>query len=127
LRENGRAARAGNRCPRVESVLLRLFEIMSPMIVGIVSCELHLPESRSLKDKRRVVKSLVDRIFQRYRVSIAETGFQELHQRAEISIAVVTQKEAEINKLMEHIRDLLDSQPEVYLTRWEPQLLEAQP
>ena len=29
------------------------------MIVGIVSCELHLPESRSLKDKRRVVKSLV--------------------------------------------------------------------
>ena len=29
-----------------------------------------------------------------YRVSIAETGFQELHQRAEISIAVVTQKEA---------------------------------
>jgi uncharacterized protein YlxP (DUF503 family) len=97
------------------------------MIVGIVSCELHLPESRSLKDKRRVVKSLVDRIFQRYRVSIAETGFQELHQRAEISIAVVTQKEAELNKLMEHIRDLLDSQPEVYLTRWEPQLLEAQP
>jgi uncharacterized protein len=100
---------------------------LSPMIVGIVSCELHLPESRSLKDKRRVVKSLVDRIFQRYRVSIAETGFQELHQRAEISIAVVTQREAELNKLMEHIRDLLDSQPEVYLTRWEPQLLEAQP
>jgi uncharacterized protein YlxP (DUF503 family) len=110
-----------------------LFEVSSipsgalPMIVGVVSCELHLPESRSLKDKRRVVKSLVERIFQRYRVSIAETAFQELHQRAEISIAVVAQKESEIQKLMEHIRDLLDSQPEVYLTRWDPQLLEAQP
>jgi uncharacterized protein YlxP (DUF503 family) len=97
------------------------------MIVGVVSCELHLPESRSLKDKRRVVKSLIDRIFQRYRVSIAETAFHELHQRAEISIAVVTQREAEMQKLMEHIRDLLDNVPEVYLTRWEPQLLEAEP
>ncbi|HVR07776.1 MAG TPA: DUF503 domain-containing protein, partial [Thermoanaerobaculia bacterium] len=73
------------------------------MIVGVVSCELHLPESRSLKDKRRVIKSLIDRIFQRYRVSIAETGFQDLHQRAEISIAVVTQKEAEVEKMMEHL------------------------
>jgi uncharacterized protein YlxP (DUF503 family) len=97
------------------------------MIVGVVSCELHLPESRSLKDKRRVVKSLVDRIFQRYRVSIAETAFHDLHQRAEISIAAVTQREAEMQKLMEHIRDLLDSEPELYLTRWEPQLLEAEP
>lgn len=97
------------------------------MIVGVVSCELHLPQSRSLKDKRRVVKSLVERIYQRYRVSIAETGFQELHQRAEISIAVVTQKESELNAVMEHIRDLLDGEPEVYLTRWDPQLLEAGP
>ena len=96
-----------------------------PMIVGVVNFELHLPESRSLKDKRRVIKSLIDRIFQRYRVSIAETGFHELHQRAEISIAVVTQKEADLQKMMEHIRDLLDSVPEAYLTRWEPQLLEA--
>jgi uncharacterized protein YlxP (DUF503 family) len=97
------------------------------MIVGVVSCELHLPESRSLKDKRRVLKSLIDRIFQRYRVSIAETAFHDLHQRAEISIAAVTQREGEMQKLMEHIRDLLDSEPETYLTRWEPQLLEAEP
>ncbi len=95
------------------------------MIVGVVNFELHLPESRSLKDKRRVIKSLIDRLFQRYRVSIAETGFHELHQRAEISIAVVTQKEADLQKMMEHIRDLLDNVPEAYLTRWEPQLLEA--
>lgn len=97
------------------------------MIVGVVSCELHLPSSRSLKDKRRVVKSLIDRIFQRFRVSIAETDFHDLHQRAEISIAIVTQREAEMEKLMEHIRDLVDSQAEAYLTRWEPQLLEAEP
>ena len=55
------------------------------MIVGISVFELHLPSSRSLKDKRRVVKSLVERIHQRFRVSVAETGFHDLHQRSEIA------------------------------------------
>jgi uncharacterized protein len=97
------------------------------MVVGIVSFELHLPESRSLKDKRRVLKSLIDRVFQRYRVSIAETAFHDLHQRAEISIAAVTVKEVEMETLMENVRSLVESVHEAYLTRWDPQLLEAAP
>jgi uncharacterized protein len=97
------------------------------MIVGVISCEVHLPESRSLKDKRRVVKSLIERIFQRYRVSVAETAYHDLHQRAEISMAAVTQKESEMETLMGRLRDLVERVPELYLTRWEPQLLEAAP
>ncbi|SRR5262245_47730380 len=95
------------------------------MIVGISSFELHLPASRSLKDKRRVVKSLVDKIHQRFRVSVAETDFHDLHQRAEISMAVVTNGEAEMDNLMEEIRSLVESQPEAFLTRWDPQILEG--
>jgi uncharacterized protein len=95
------------------------------MIVGISSFELHLPASRSLKDKRRVVKSLVDKIHQRFRVSIAETDFHDLHQRAEISMAVVTNREAEMDNLMEEIRSLVENQPEAFLTRWDPQILEG--
>jgi hypothetical protein len=94
------------------------------MIVGVSSFELHLPSSRSLKDKRRVVKSLVDRIHQRYRVSVAETDFHDLHQRAEISLAAVTNGEGEMEKLMEEIRSLVDREPEAFLTRWDPQILE---
>lgn len=97
------------------------------MIVGISVFELHLPSSRSLKDKRRVVKSLVDRIHQRFRVSVAETGFQDLHQRSEISIAaVVAGKESEMDKLMEQLRNLVEGDPEIYLTHWEPQILEGE-
>ena len=95
------------------------------MIVGISSFELHLPASRSLKDKRRVVKSLVDKIHQRFRVSVAETDFHDLHQRAEISMAVVTNGEAEMDNLMEEIRSLVENQPEAFLTRWDPQILEG--
>jgi hypothetical protein len=94
------------------------------MIVGISSFELHLPESRSLKDKRRVVRSVIDRLHRRHRVSIAETDFHDLHQRAEISLAAVTNGEAEMEQLMSDVRSLLDTVEEAYLTRWEPQLLE---
>jgi hypothetical protein len=96
------------------------------MIIGISVFELHLPASRSLKDKRRVVKSLIERLHQRYRVSIAETDFHDLHQRAEIAVAAVTAGgESEMDRLMEELRNQVESDPEVYLTRWDPQLLEG--
>jgi uncharacterized protein len=96
------------------------------MIVGISVFELHLPASRSLKDKRRVVKSLIERVHRRYRVSIAETDFHDLHQRAEIAVAAVAAGGgSEMEKLMQEVRNLVESEPEVYLTRWEPQMLEG--
>ncbi len=98
------------------------------MVVGISSFELHLPACRSLKAKRKVVKALVDRIHHRFRVSIAETGFHDLHQRAEITIAIVAQSEYELNKMLDEIRAMIDAtEPEAFLTRWEPQVLEAAP
>ncbi|HXU44953.1 MAG TPA: DUF503 domain-containing protein [Thermoanaerobaculia bacterium] len=96
------------------------------MVVGISSFELHLPQSRGLKDKRRVVKSLIERIHQRFRVSIAETAHHDLLQRAEISIAAVAQTEREAERMLDEIRDLIDGEPEAYLTLWQPQVLEAQ-
>ena len=96
------------------------------MIVGVSIFELHLPASRSLKDKRRVVKSLIDRVHQRYRISVAETGFHDLHQRAEIAVAAVTAGgESEMERMMDEVRNLVESDPQVYLTRWEPQMLEG--
>lgn len=95
------------------------------MVVGVSVFELHVPAARSLKEKRRVVKSLIDRIHRRFRVSIAETGYHELHQRAEISIAAVAQNESDGRRLMDAIRGLIDTQPEAELTHWDPQLMEG--
>jgi len=52
--------------------------------------ELHLPASQSLKDKRAVLKSLKDRLHQRFNVSVAETAHQDLWQRAELTASVVS-------------------------------------
>lgn len=95
---------------------------------GISTFELHLPACRSLKAKRKVVRALVDRIHHRFRVSIAETGFHDLHQRTEISIAIVSQSETDLNRMMDEIRTIIDGlEPEAFLTHWDPQLLEAMP
>jgi uncharacterized protein YlxP (DUF503 family) len=52
------------------------------MIVGVLRLTFHIPHARSLKDKRRVVQKLRDRVRSRFDVSIAEVGAQNLHQRA---------------------------------------------
>lgn len=60
------------------------------MIVGVRTWELHLMASHSLKDKRHVLKSLKDRLHNRFNVSAAETAHQDLWQRAELTVCVVS-------------------------------------
>ena len=60
------------------------------MVVGLTTWELHLDACHSLKDKRHVLEGLKDRLHRRFNVSVAETGHQDLWQRAELSACVVT-------------------------------------
>jgi uncharacterized protein YlxP (DUF503 family) len=94
------------------------------MVVGVAVIELHLPHARSLKDKRRVVKSLIERLHARHRISVAETGFQDLHQRAEIGVAAVTRTAAEAEALLERVRRAADDESEAEILDWRPQILE---
>ena len=93
------------------------------MLIGISIFELHLPQSRSLKEKRKVVKSLIDRIHRRFRVSIAETDFHDLHQRSEMAVAAIVRGEREGRRLMDAIRELIDRELEATLVDWQPQFL----
>jgi len=89
------------------------------MFVGVVVCELHIPGVRSLKEKRKVVKGLVERVHQRHKVSIAETAFHDLHQRAEIGLAVVGQHEPEVEHLVENLRAVFENQTEAFISLWD--------
>lgn len=94
------------------------------MVVGVSIFELHLPEARSLKQKRRVIKSLIERVHNRFRVSIAETDHHDLHQRTEIGIAMIARSDSDGRRRMDSIRDLIDQEHEAVLTQWDPQYLE---
>lgn len=95
------------------------------MTFALIVARLHLPQARSLKQKRRVIKSLMDRIHQRYRISIAETAFHDAHQRAEIAMAIVHRSEHELDKIVAGVRRLFDLEPEAEVTEWLPELLEG--
>jgi uncharacterized protein YlxP (DUF503 family) len=74
------------------------------MIVGLLTLELHVPEANSLKSKRAVVKSLIDRIKNKFNVSVAEVDAQNLWQRCIIGIAFVSNETVMINRVFEKIR-----------------------
>jgi len=97
------------------------------MIVAVSVFELHIPAGRSLKEKRRVIKSLTERLHQRYRVSVAETDHHDLHQRAQIAVAAVHRSRHEVERLMDRIREHVDEVPGAMLTTWEPFFVEEQP
>ena len=59
------------------------------MIVGLRTWELHLAGCRSLKETRRVLKSIKDRLHNRFNVSVAETDHHDSWQRAELACCVV--------------------------------------
>ncbi len=60
------------------------------MIILVGEVQLYLPESRSLKDKRQVLKSLKDRLHNRFNLSVAEVDFSELWQRSTVAFAIVS-------------------------------------
>ena len=77
------------------------------MVVGVRVWELEIVGSRSLKDKRRILKSLKDRIRNRHNVSVAETAHQDLWQRAEIAVAVVSGDRAHAESLLDRLEPLV--------------------
>ena len=60
------------------------------MVVGILHLSLTVPDAMSLKDKRRVIKGLKDRLHSRHNVSVAEVGGQDQHRRCELAVAMVS-------------------------------------
>lgn len=94
------------------------------MIVAVSVFEIHIPSCRSLKQKRRVIKPLIERIHRMFRVSIVETDYHDLHQRSEIGIAMISRTHHEAQSRMEEIRRVIDDIPDALLTVWEPEFLE---
>ncbi len=71
------------------------------MIVGAAVVEIHVHQSQSLKAKRGVVRSITQRLRNRYNVAVAEVGGQGTWQRATIGIVGVGNDEGTLRKVME--------------------------
>lgn len=73
------------------------------MHIAACSMRLRLNQSNSLKDKRRVVRSLVERMRSRFNVSAAETGCLDSWREAEIGVAVVSNDPSHAREMIEAV------------------------
>lgn len=80
------------------------------MYVGVCRLTLGIPESHSLKEKRRRVRSIIERLRVRHKLSVAETGFQDTWQTAEIGISVVSGDSTIARKLIAAAIDYVETE-----------------
>jgi uncharacterized protein YlxP (DUF503 family) len=73
------------------------------MVIAVGSWDLSLPECRSLKEKRMVVKSLKERLQHRFKLSVAETRHQDLWSRAELTVAIVTTDRGHADAILDKV------------------------
>jgi hypothetical protein len=85
----------------------------------VVQLELHIPTSRSLKEKRAVLRPIIEGIRHRFQISVAEVGYQDKWQRALVGMAVVSDSYAHAVDVVDNVERWVWSKPEVEVTRFE--------
>jgi len=78
------------------------------MVVGIGMITFRLHDCRSLKSKRKIVKSIVSRIRNNFNVSIAEVGSNDIHQKTEIGFALAGNSRMLINSKIDKIFNMAE-------------------
>jgi uncharacterized protein YlxP (DUF503 family) len=71
--------------------------------IGVITLEMRLDHSHSLKDKRHVVKSLKERLRNRYNVAVAEIAYQDLWQRGLLAAVTVASSRAIAEKTLQSV------------------------
>jgi uncharacterized protein YlxP (DUF503 family) len=93
------------------------------MVVGAAVVEIHVHGSRSLKQKRGVVRSIVQRVRNRFNCSVAEVGGQDTWQRAVLGLGAVGSDETALRRQLEkalafiedlHLAEVLGSEVEIF-------------
>ncbi|HRK31540.1 MAG TPA: DUF503 domain-containing protein [Tepidisphaeraceae bacterium] len=93
------------------------------MTVGILQIEITIAEADSLKDKRRVVLSLKDRIRNSHNVSVAEVGALDEHRRSIIGVAMVSNDKKYVEGGLSKIVDMVKAVPSASLADFQIEFL----
>jgi len=93
------------------------------MHIGVLQLELSISDAMSLKDKRRVVLSLKDRISHGNNVSIAEVGALDEHRRSILGVAMVSNDARYVEGALSKLVDFVRAVPQVSLTDYKIELL----
>lgn len=94
------------------------------MHVAAARIGLHLPASQSLKDRRRVLRSLIDRTHSKFNAAVAEVGGQDTWQVAELGISVVSSNATHAEEVLDSVTRFIEGfSPEAIVTRIESDVM----
>ncbi|MDP1661203.1 MAG: DUF503 domain-containing protein [Phycisphaerales bacterium] len=96
------------------------------MYIALLQFEIEVPGAESLKDKRRVVSSVKDKLHREHQCSVAEVGNQENASLAVMALAIVGSDRKHLRSVIDSIEHKLRSLPEGRLGAMEHQMLSAQ-
>lgn len=85
------------------------------MHAAAVRLELRIPDGRSLKAKRRVLKALMAQLSQAFGVAVSEVGFQDQWKRATVGVAVVAPQSSQLERIVHSIHRAVLERPEIEL------------
>jgi len=89
------------------------------MLVASCEIKLYLPGASTLKDKRRIIKSLLQKSRNKFNFSAAEVDAQDYIQTAVLGVAVVGSDYKYLQRVMDKYLDFVESFPEFLLTDFE--------
>ena len=95
---------------------------MGRMVIGALSLKLAIFGSTSLKDKRRVVKSLKDRLSSRFNISVAEVGSLDHRQQAELGVALVANEGKYVQSCLDKVVDYVRLERSASLVDYEVEI-----
>lgn len=93
------------------------------MVIGVLQVELLIGDATSLKDKRRVLMSIKDRLHRDFNVSVAEVDRQEAHQIAVLGVAAVGNEGSHVQGVLDKILDQLRTNRHVVLNDQQTEII----
>ncbi|NMA33750.1 MAG: DUF503 domain-containing protein [Clostridiaceae bacterium] len=86
------------------------------MFIGVLQTELYIGESQSLKDKRHVIRSLVDKVKNRFNVAVAETGKLDSWNYCGLSFVFVSNDAGHLDSMMNSVANFIENQASCEVT-----------
>jgi uncharacterized protein YlxP (DUF503 family) len=93
------------------------------MVIGVVTASISIPQARSLKDKRSVLRGLKDRALNKMNVSVAEVGKQDMWNYADLAFATVAANSEIVQNRISEISEFLRSDPRHVLITFHTEML----
>lgn len=93
------------------------------MIIGICTCEIYIFNANSLKSKRSVVKSIIEKSKNRFNISIAEVGENDKWQKSIVAFSTISNSQKIVEETIEKVINFFDSYSEIEIINIKREIL----